>query len=118
MTYNGASSVYTYYENGVTVGALSAFSNSLYVSPNTIYDGPLPVGSGTPATQLQGNLTFAGNDPTMFYIGCWPPNLYGVSPTLGAQGNFQGAIDELRVFNIALSQQDIAYLYQDGKAGK
>lgn len=118
MTYNGASSVYTYYVNGVPVGAESAFSSGMYVSPNTLYDGPLPVGSGSPATQLQGNLTFAPDNPQMFYIGCWPPGLYGVSTTLGANGNFQGAIDELRVFNIALSQQDIADLYQDGTAGK
>jgi hypothetical protein len=118
MTYNGASSVYTYYENGVTVGAQSAFSNGLFVSPNTLYDGPLPVGSGSPATQLQGNLAFAPDNPQTFFIGCWPPGLYGVSATLGATGNFKGALDEIRVFNIALSQQDIAYLYQDGAAGK
>jgi hypothetical protein len=118
MTYDGASSIYTYFENGVAIGASSAFTNGKYVTPNTIYDGPLPLGSGSPATQLQGTLSFTGNAPTMFYIGCWPPGLYGVSTTLGLKGNFTGAIDELRVFNIALDQQDIAYLYQDGAAGK
>jgi hypothetical protein len=118
MTYNGASSVYTYFENGVPIGASSAFSNGGYVTPTTIYDGPLPLGSGSPATQLQGSLSFSGNAPTMFFIGAWPPGLYGVSNTLGSKGNFTGSIDELRVFNIALDQQDVAYLYQDGVAGK
>jgi hypothetical protein len=116
MTYNGASSVYVFYENGVPLPASSAF-NGLQ-TPDTIWNGPLPVGSGSPATTLMGNLTFAPDNPQMFYIGCWPPGLYGVSQTLGTTGNFQGAIDELRVWNMTLTQQDIADLYTDGLAGK
>jgi hypothetical protein len=115
MTYNGASSQYVFYQNGTPLPDQSAFG---YETPDTLYDGPLPLGSGSPATQLMGNLVFAPDNPQMFYIGCWPPGLYGVSQTLGANGNFQGALDELRVWNIALTKQDVVYLYQDGSAGK
>ena len=117
MTYDGASSTYVFYENGQPIAVSSAYGAS---NSTTLYDGPLPLGSGTPPTQLMGNLNFSGFDdpPTTLYIGAWPPGLYGVSATLGASGDFQGALDELRVFNIALKPTDVVGLYLNGLAGR
>jgi hypothetical protein len=115
MTYDGGSSTYVFYQNGNPISVSSAYGNS---ASTLIYDGPLPLGSGSPATQLQGNLSFAPDPPKTLYIGTWPPNLYGVSPSLGAKGGFKGAIDELRVFNRALSASEVAGLYLNGKAGR
>ena len=115
MTYDGPSSTYTYYENGQPVAVSSAYG----VQTSTIiYNGPLPLGSGTPPTTLMGNLSFTAAPTTTLYIGTWPPGLYGVSPTLGANGAFLGAMDELRVFNRALTQAEVVGLYLNGQAGR
>jgi hypothetical protein len=117
MTYDGPSSTYVFYENGQPIAVSSAYGVS---ASTTLYDGPLPVGSGSPATELMGNLNFSGFDdpPTTLFIGAWPPGLYGVSATLGASGDFQGALDELRVYNIALKPSDVVGLYLNGLAGR
>ena len=115
MTYNGGTSAYTLYENAVPIAVSSAFG----VSTSTIlYDGPLPVGSGSPATALLGNLILTSDPPKTLYIGTWPPGLYGVSNTLGSNGCFLGAMDELRVFNTALTQQQVTGLFLNGQAGR
>jgi hypothetical protein len=117
MTYDGPSSTYVFYENGQPIAVSSAYGVS---TSTTLYDGPLPVGSGTPPTQLMGNLNFspAVSPASTLYIGAWPPGLYGVSPTLGANGDFQGALDELRVYSIALKPTDVVGLYLNGLAGR
>src|SRR5579862_152465 len=117
MTYDGGSSTYVFYENGQPIAVSSAYGTS---TSTTLYDGPLPVGSGTPPTQLMGNLNFspAVSPASTIFIGAWPPGLYGVSPTLGANGDFQGALDELRVYNIALTPTDVVSLYLNGLAGR
>jgi len=112
MTYDGPSSAYTYYENGQPVAVSSAYG----VSTSTILlNGPGPLGG---STGLQGNLNFTEDNPTTLFIGTWPPGLYGVSPTLGSAGCFLGAIDELRVFNRALTQQEVVGLFLNGQAGR
>jgi len=118
MTYDGGSSTYTYYQNGIPTGVSSAWSNGQYVTPTTMYDGPLPLGSGTPATTTLGNISFSTDAPKQIVLGTWPATLYGVSPTLGANGCFLGQLDELRVFNKALLASEVAGLYLNGKAGR
>ncbi|HLX94062.1 MAG TPA: LamG-like jellyroll fold domain-containing protein [Puia sp.] len=117
MTYDGGSSTYTFYENGQPIAVQSAYGTA---TSTTLYDGPLPVGSGTPPTALMGNLNFSTvpDPPTTVYIGAWPPGLYGVSATLGASGDFQGALDEIRVYNIAIKATDVVGLYLNGLAGR
>jgi hypothetical protein len=114
-TYDAITSTYIIYENGTPIGNSSAFSPAPpanpYVTPTLMYT------DGTKATPL-GALGFPGHDPTTIYIGTWPPGLFGVSPTLGASGGFTGQIDELRVFNKALSTSEVAALYLNGKAGR
>jgi hypothetical protein len=118
MTYDGGSSTYTYYQNAIPTGVSSAWSNGMYVTPTTIYDGSLPVGSGTPPTAVLGNISFASDPPTTLVIGTWPAGLYGVSPTLGSNGCFLGQLDELRVFNKALTQLEVSGLFLNGQAGR
>jgi hypothetical protein len=112
MTYDGPSSAYTLYENGQPIAVSSAYG----VSTSTIIlNGPGPLG-GT--TGLQGNLNFSEDAPTTLFIGTWPPGLYGVSPTLGSNGCFKGALDELRVFKRALTQAEVVGLFLNGQAGR
>lgn len=113
-TYDGTTSTYTLYANGVPIGVNSAFSPpapNQYVTPTTMYT------DGTKATLL-GNLSFASDPPTGIVIGTWPATLFGVSPTLGANGSFLGQLDELRVYNKALSSAEVQGLYLNGKAGR
>jgi hypothetical protein len=115
MTYDGPSSAYTFYENGQPIGVSSAYGVS---TATILYDGPLPVGSGTPATELMGNLNFTSAPAKTLVIGTWPPGVYGVSATLGANGCFLGAMDELRVFNRALTKNEVVGLFLNGAAGR
>jgi hypothetical protein len=115
MTYDGPSSVYTFYENGQPIAVSSAYG---VATTTTLYDGPLPVGSGSPATQLQGNLNFTPDPPTTIVIGTWPPGVYGVSNTLGSNGCFKGAMDELRIFDRELTKSEVVGLYLNGVAGR
>lgn len=118
MTYDAPSSTYTYYQNGIPTGVSSAWSNGMYVTPTTMYDGPLPVGAGSPATEPLGANSFSTDPPQQIVIGTWPATLYGVSATLGANGCYLGQMDELRIFNRALTQAEVAGLYLNGKAGR
>lgn len=113
MTYDGPSSTYTFYENGVPIDVSSAYGVQTSTS---IYNGPLPVTTG--GTQPMGSLSFAPDPPKTLFIGTWPPGLYGVSATLGANGSFLGAMDELRVYNRALTQAEVVGLYLNGQAGR
>jgi hypothetical protein len=108
-TYDGPSSVYIIYQDGVAIGNSSAFGSS--INPTTLYT------DDTKAT-LQGNLSWASDPPQSIILGTWPATLYGVSPTLGSNGCFEGQMDELRIFNKALTQKEAAGLYLNGLAGR
>jgi hypothetical protein len=109
MTYDSSTSNLTEYVNGVAVGAKTAFSNNLYVSPNQLLNGP--TGSGIAI----GSLNYSSSVPTTITIGTWPVSgLYG----LGAPNSFAGAIAELRIYNRGLSATEVEALYANGKAGQ
>lgn len=119
VTYDGGSSAYTTYENGATTGANTAFSPAppnpspntpypgSYVSPNILYT------DATKATPL-GDLKFT-DAPGYITIGSWPDGLFGQA---AATANFVGKLDEVRVFNKALTQQEVAGLFLNGQAGR
>ncbi len=111
VTYNGATSVYTVYKNGVPVGTLTAFSNGQYVASNTLY-------TDFSQTTPLGNINLSSDPPVSIIIGTWPAGLFGISATLGSNGCFLGQMDELRVYNKALTQNEIEALYLNGKAGR
>jgi Concanavalin A-like lectin/glucanases superfamily len=112
MTYNGGTSTYICYQNGQPMLTSSAYG----VNASTmLLDGPA---GATPASSPLGDINYSSNPPVGFYIGTWAPGTFGVSPTLGANGSWLGKLDELRVFNIALTAKDVAGLYLNGLAGR
>lgn len=114
-TYNGASSTYTIYQNGVAIGSNSAWTNGMYLSPNLIYNNAFP-GSGTP----MGNIVFK-NPPIGMVLGGWPYEINPSIPSIGGPrayaGSLQGAMDELRIYSVALNATDVNSLYLLEKAG-
>jgi hypothetical protein len=110
-TYDGSSSKYIIYTDGVAILNHSAFpaSTSTTMFQNT---------TGTLATTPQGNMSWASDVPKAITIGTWPAGVYGVSPTLGSNACFLGQMDELRIYNTALSAADVGALYQLGLAGR
>ena len=107
VTYNGGTSTYITYQNGIATGASTAFTGGKYVTPNPLYtDGTATVGLGA--------LKFT--DPPGYYtIGSWPDGLFGQS---AATANYLGKLDELRLYDKALTQQEVTGLYLNGKAGR
>jgi len=91
-TYNKTTSVMTLYVNGVLVNT------------GIKYGGPL-VGTTQP---LLGALTFV--NMTNFYIGAWEPLVTGVAPS-SWMNYYKGMIDELRIYNKALSATEVKALY-------
>jgi len=112
MTYDGTSSNYIAYWNANPVGVSSAWSSGNYVTPTQILNGP--TGTGTPL----GNINFSSATPVAITIGAWPPASIGGLYGLNEANSFAGSIDELRVYNRALTQQEITGLYLNGRAGR
>jgi hypothetical protein len=108
VTYDGASSNYLVYQNAVPSGTSTAFSGGLYITPNPLYT------DGTMTAPL-GNLSFATDPPTTVIIGSWPDGLFG---QVAANTCFLGQMDEIRVFNKALTQTEVAGLFLNGQAGR
>ena len=101
MVYDGAGSNIDLYANGVLV------SNKNFRNRTT---GTPPVGIG-PITL---------STPTQVLIGGWPNAATGYTKSTAQtwQGLYTGGIDEVRVYNKALSGTDIGYLYQLESAGR
>lgn len=107
VTYNGGTSTYVTYQNGVPTGASTAFTAGMYVTPNPLYT------DGTATTGL-GDLKFTDAVGT-FTIGTWPDGLFGQQ---SATANYVGKLDELRLYGKALTQTEVTGLYLNGKAGR
>ncbi len=110
MTYNGGTSTYTVYQNAQAMMNQSAYGTA---TSTVLLQGPA---GSTP----QGNMNFTNDPPVEGTIGTWAPGVYGVDPTLGSNhhSNWAGKLDEIRLFNIALTQTDVAGLYLNGLAGR
>jgi len=113
MTYDASSSTYVLYEDGVPVGAQTAWTSGGYATPDPIYNGPLPVAAG--GTQPMGSISFK-HAARGLIIGAFPQVLSLSGSDIGGpqpwSGNFQGAVDEIRVYNKALGAADVGSLYQ------
>ena len=107
VSYNGGTSTYTTYQNAVATGANTAFTNGMYTTPNLMWT------DGTATTPL-GNLKFT-DAPQSIVIGTWPDGLFGQK---AATANYLGQLDELRVFDRALTQQEVSGLYLNGQANR
>lgn len=101
MRYDGANSNIDLYADGVRV------SNNNFRNRT----------NGTPPVGL-GNIIMS--TPTQVLIGAWPNSSagYNLSAAQTWQGLMTGSIDEIRVYNAALAETDIGYLYQLEKAGR
>ena len=101
MVYDGSTSNIDIYANNVLV------SNNNFRNRTT----------GTPAVGI-GPITLS--TPTQVVIGGWPnaDTGYTKSPLLAFEGLFTGGIDEVRVYNKALSATDIGSLFQLESAGR
>ncbi len=66
----------------------------------------------------QGNLNWTATPPVEGTIGTWAPGVYGVSSTVGSNGNWAGKIDELRLYDKALTQAEVTGLFLNGQAGR
>jgi hypothetical protein len=111
MTYDGPSSTYVVYQDGVPSLVTSAFSTGAGLLSTVLM-------TNNPGGVPLGNLSYVGDGPQSITIGTWPPGLYGVSPTLGSTGCYTGKLDELRVFSRAINQAEVAGLFGNGKAGR
>lgn len=107
-TYNGGTSTYVTYQNGIATGANTAFTNGMYLTPDLMYT------DGTMTTPL-GNLGWAAQVPATVVVGSWPDGLFG---QVAANSTFRGQLDEMRVFNKALTQLEVTGLYLNGLAGR
>lgn len=107
-TYDGASSTYVIYQDGVPLLNASAWGKK---TSYVLYQD-------ADQTTPQGNLSWASDPPQLIILGTWPAGLYGVSPTLGSNGCFLGQMDELRIYNKALSATDVGALFLLGVAGR
>ncbi len=119
VTYNGGTSTYLTYQNGQITGANTAFSPPVPMNPSNnpypaSYNSPnLLYTDGSKATPL-GNLKFT-DAPGYFTIGSWPDGLFGQS---SVKANFLGKLDELRLYNKALTQPEVTGLFLNGQAGR
>jgi hypothetical protein len=115
MTYNGAGSVYTLYENGIAVRVNSAWSSvtGTGAAPVTILTG----GTTDVGSMPLGVMNFTPS-PTGLVIGAWAGNA-GVAGQTTSQytGSLTGTLDELRIYNSALNAIDVQSLYILEKGG-
>jgi len=104
-TYNGGSSTYIIYKNAVPIQNQSTMG---FITPNILYQE-------STSTNLQGNIDWSNDEPKSISIGSWPDGLYGQS---AANDCFLGKLDEIRVYNKALTQTEVSGLFLNGQAGR
>jgi hypothetical protein len=121
MTYDATSSNYTLYQNGVAIGVSTAWSSAKTSAGSVqLLTGGAPVVAG--GTQPVGSLIL--NSPTGLIIGGFPQVLDNTNATYSPNspqpwtGNFQGALDEIRIYKVALSASEVGSLYQLELAGR
>jgi hypothetical protein len=118
MTYNASTSMYTMYENGTAIGVNSAWSAYVNTTPITILTGGLTSGYGSAPVAGAVPLGAPNFSPVGLVIGAWCGNA-GVSGFTTNQytGSLKGGLDELRIYNTALTPSDVKSLYLLEQAG-
>jgi hypothetical protein len=121
ITYNGASGKFTIYENGAPVSFTGAYGYSYgpFNSAITLYANDPGSATNSNNAPVLGNLQFA--NATKLVIGTWQMS---TTPSLtsgaGAQvwaSAYTGALDEMRIYNNAMTANDANSLYLLEKAG-
>jgi len=98
--------VHLIYSYDNVTSTMSLYANGMLVGSQIKYAGPDP-GDGTPQPLL-GDLTLV--NMTKMYIGAWFEQVAGVNAQDWMR-YFPGMIDELRVYNRALTAQEVTDLY-------
>ena len=96
--------VYSYNEND---SKITLYSNGTFIADSGRWGGPADAnGENQPAL---GKLVL---DPAMkhLYIGAWSTNLDGTADEAG-RSSYAGLVDELRIWNVALTPEEIEDLY-------
>jgi hypothetical protein len=115
MTYDATTSKYTLYQNGQLIGVSSYWSSATTQNSFTVLTGK----TGLSSTAPLGALKF--KNPLGLIIGAFPQVLNLPAYNLTPQpmfGNFQGALDEIRIYKVALSPTEVTSLYQLEFAGR
>ena len=89
-----------------TNSTMEFYANGELVHTSIKYAGPEPGEGDQP---LLGTITL-GPDMTKIYFGAWPQQVQGVPENW--MGYFRGMVDEFRVYNKALSAEEIMDLYE------
>jgi len=113
VTYDALSSKFAMYQNGRLLVVLLSGTAAANAGPVLF-----TVGQGSAAVGL-GKLQLAA--PVGVLIGAFPQALHlsaGPLTPLPEEGNFQGALDEIRIYNVALSATEVTSLYQLEFAGR
>jgi Concanavalin A-like lectin/glucanases superfamily len=119
ITYNAGTGAYIVYQDANATGTNTAFSPpppagapypspTAYVTPNILYT------DGTKATLL-GPIGFTKDPPQTMIVGSWPDGLFG---QVAAKTCFINQMDELRIYNRALTQTEVTGLFLNGQAGR
>lgn len=98
-TYDAATSMWNVYVNGVKFGEFVDGEGN----PTNIF---------TYKDQPLGDLNITSETMNAFYVGAWAAVVDGVN-NQGWMTYFNGSIDEMRIYNKALSDEEIAQLYQE-----
>ncbi|MEO6133579.1 MAG: LamG-like jellyroll fold domain-containing protein [Ginsengibacter sp.] len=114
-TYDGTTSVFNIYQNGSAIGVNSAANPANKVSPTINGSDP-----GAPPVTPYGNLSFTKAGSVgfgAFQFQTDPP----LTQSASAQGwatNFAGKLDEFRIYDRALTGQEVSALFQLEKQGR
>lgn len=114
LTYNGASGTFTAYENGTISGTNGlGYAYGPFTGSTTFYANDPGSNTNSNHVAVLGNLVFS--NATALLLGTWQ---FSTTPSLtsaaGAQAwatSYNGALDELRVYNTALNSTDVKSLY-------
>jgi Concanavalin A-like lectin/glucanases superfamily len=118
VTYNSATSVINVYENGVAVGVSAAYSPNPATAGPILYANDPGSVTNTNGAPLYGALTF--KNASALVVGAWSVNTTPPLSDAGQQpwaSNYTGAVQNLRIYNSALSASDANSLYILEKAG-
>ena len=109
MTYNGSTSLFTLYQNAVPIALSASWTQSNYST------SPIPIWTDGSATVPMGNIDFASDIPQGITIGSFP---ISTVPDSSLTGLAPVGLDELRIFNISITQKDVTGLYLNGLKGR
>jgi Concanavalin A-like lectin/glucanases superfamily len=122
FTYNGGSGTLVGYENGIQGGTGSLGGPyGPFNGSETIYANDPGSSTNTKGAPIMGNFVF--KNMTGMSLGTWPwdtsPQIYTHSPVRGNnwEDNYAGLLDEMRIYNIALSPVEVDSLYSKEKRG-